>query len=239
MMALQAVIFDTENVLYDSTALWRWLASVLRQLGRPISYEVVYSLWRQTYWRRVCSGECGDGEAFRTLLADHGLSHSQIGEVEAAARAYRQRRAAPQRTFPGVAQTTAALKARGLRLGVLCNSNRRGDELRTALAGLGLEGVFDSVVTSHDLCVCKPDAATYQTSLQQLDTTPERAMFVGNAADDLDGAERLGMATVAFNHERDARAGFYATRFCEVVRFVDEANQRRAVSTEPHAILVR
>jgi HAD superfamily hydrolase (TIGR01509 family) len=235
-MALRAVIFDTENVLYDGTALWRWLAAVLRQLGRHVPYETISSRWYNTYWRRVCSDHCGYGEAFRALLAEQGLSQSQIGEVEAAARAYRHRIAAPQRTFPGVAQTVAELKTRGLRLGVLCNSDRTGEELGTALAGLGLAGVFDAVTTSRDVGVCMPDAACYEAGLAELDAAPEQAAYVGNAADDLDGAERLGLATVAFNHEPGARARFYAARFCELVRLVAEASPHRVDRPDRHVI---
>lgn len=235
-MALQAVLFDTENVLYDGTALWRWLVVVLRQLGRDVTYDTLYPHWRDEYRRRVSSGACAFFEAFRSFLADYGLSASEIGEIEAAARSRRHRLADPQRVFPGVPHTLAQLKARDLRLGALCNSDRPAECLEAALAGMGLEGVFDSIVSSRDLGVCQPDRAAYKASLGELGAAPERTAFVGHVADELDGAGRLGMITVAFNHEPGARADFYAARFCDIVHLVSEADTHRAAQPEPQLV---
>lgn len=234
-MALQAVLFDTENVLYDGTAMWRWLAAVLRQLGRDASYDTLYPNWRDEYRRRVSSGACAFCEVFRSFLADYGLSASEIGEIETAARSRRHRLADPQRLFPRVPHTLAQLKARGLRLGVLCNGDRPAECLEAALAGMGLQGVFDSIVSSRDLGVCKPNRAAYEASLAELGAAPERTAFVGHAADELAGAGRLGLVTVAFNHEPGARADFYAARFCEIVHLVSEAKPHR---DEPEPQLV-
>jgi FMN phosphatase YigB (HAD superfamily) len=56
----------------------------------------------------------------------------------------------------------------------------------------------------------------YQLALDQLGVIPEQSVFVGHKAVELDGAKNVGMKTVAFNYDRDAKADFYIKSFSEL-----------------------
>ena len=56
----------------------------------------------------------------------------------------------------------------------------------------------------------KPDTAIYRRAMEQAHLTPGESAFVGHAADELDGARRAGMVTVAVHYDPDAEADYYA-----------------------------
>jgi putative hydrolase of the HAD superfamily len=91
---------------------------------------------------------------------------------------------------PGVAEALERLGEAGLRLGVVANWDR---SLHEQLARLGLDVHFDTVVTSADAGVPKPDPRIYERALAELGTVPRRAAHVGNEPVDEEGARAAGM----------------------------------------------
>ena len=77
----------------------------------------------------------------------------------------------------GVTETLAALRARGLALGVVANwdysVHRRLEEAR-------LTGWFDTVVVSAEVGARKPDPLPFRVALERLRARPERAVHVGD-----------------------------------------------------------
>jgi putative hydrolase of the HAD superfamily len=94
----------------------------------------------------------------------------------------------------GAPETIAALRARGLRLGLI--SNCSGDVVehweRSPFGGL-----FDAVVLSADVGICKPDERIYRLALERLGVGPYEAVFVGDGhSGELAGAEAVGMRAI-------------------------------------------
>jgi FMN phosphatase YigB (HAD superfamily) len=48
----------------------------------------------------------------------------------------------------------------------------------------------------------------------------DRVAFVGHDAEELAGAARVGLATIAFNYDPDARADVFITRFRQLLSLV-------------------
>lgn len=90
-----------------------------------------------------------------------------------------------------------ALRARGLRLGLVSNTASPEWLLRPVLERQGLLQRVDAVVLSSEVGKRKPHPAIFERALTELDVRPEQALFVGDRVDaDVFGASRAGMRTV-------------------------------------------
>jgi putative hydrolase of the HAD superfamily len=88
----------------------------------------------------------------------------------------------------------ARLRAAGLRLGIVSNSDGRVDQ---ALTAAGLRDYFDVVIDSSVFGTEKPDPAIFRAALEALDVAPEEALYVGDLYDvDVVGARAAGMEAV-------------------------------------------
>jgi FMN phosphatase YigB (HAD superfamily) len=80
--------------------------------------------------------------------------------------------------------------------------------------------VFKAVVSSIDLERIKPDPVGYRTALEAMELAADRVAFVGHDAEELAGAAAVGMATIAFNHDPDAKADVFIARFEQLLPLV-------------------
>jgi putative hydrolase of the HAD superfamily len=90
-----------------------------------------------------------------------------------------------------------ALRADGLRLGLVSNTFDPPWLLYRDLEQLGLAQRVDAVVLSSELGYRKPHPQIFEAALARLGVAPERALFVGDRLyEDVLGASRAGMTTV-------------------------------------------
>jgi putative hydrolase of the HAD superfamily len=95
---------------------------------------------------------------------------------------------------PGVVQTLAELRRRGLKVGLLSVCS---DDVPAVWADTRLHGLFDAEVFSCDVGMRKPDPRIYELTCERLGVEPADAIFVGDGAnDELAGAERAGLRAV-------------------------------------------
>jgi putative hydrolase of the HAD superfamily len=119
--------------------------------------------------------------------------------------------------FEGVQETLLDLKGRGYFLGIVTDTaNPIHVKLRWFDHG-GFVQVWDSIISSKEIGVRKPDSRIYHAALQQLGVTSERTAFVGHKASELEGARAVGMRTIAFNYEDSAKADYYIQKFSELL----------------------
>jgi putative hydrolase of the HAD superfamily len=110
-------------------------------------------------------------------------------------------RAAAWLVFPDVTPALMALRARGLRLGVVSNFDRR---LPGLLDELGLGAAFDAIVWSTEAGAAKPAAAIFDAAAARLGIAVADMCHVGDDPEtDLAGAERAGAVGVLL--DRGAR----------------------------------
>lgn len=106
------------------------------------------------------------------------------------------------REFPGTRSLPTALRAEGIRTGVV--SNRRF--ARTAVEKCGIAELFDTIVGLEDVTHPKPDPESLFVALDRLGVAPDRALYVGDTDIDMKTAAAAGVRGVGMTtgHFRDA-----------------------------------
>ncbi len=217
---ISGLLFDMGDVLYDATVWRRWLIQLLRRFDLHLDYATFFQSWDRHYLRDVHRGKRPLYDAFREFMSSIGLAKPEIDEIELAARARRHQLEREARPLPGVRATLGRLHESGLKLGVLSDSQYSGAELAEQLRGFGLGGLFTAVVSSLDLGQTKPQPACYLRALKQMGVAASESVFVGHDAEELAGAGAVGMRTIAFNFDPQARADVYIARFEELIQEV-------------------
>lgn len=218
---LRGLLFDMGDVLYDATLWRRWLYQLLGRIGLHSRYRTLYRVWDEEFLNDVHRGRREFAEAFAAFLLSLGLSRGQIDEVQAASQARKRDLELSTRPLPGVRDTIEELAARGVKLAVLSDSEKHGDELQAHLTRLGLGGCFSPVISSIDLAHTKPSPVCYRAALTDMGMPTDAVAFVGHDAAELVGARAVGLRTVAFNYDAGAKADHYLTRFEELLQLVD------------------
>ncbi len=93
--------------------------------------------------------------------------------------------------LPGAQELLMALRPR-YRLAALSNSNRLHWERNTD--DLGITGMFDEALSSHQLGLHKPDQAIYREALARLSVSADRVAFFDDLPQNVDAARREGIA---------------------------------------------
>lgn len=100
---------------------------------------------------------------------------------------------------PAYAQTLRTL-AQTHRLGVVSNTWSESVLYRQAFAAAGVTDLFGTLIFSTDHGPMKPSPKIFQRALQNLSTTPERAVLVGDSLRcDIGGARATGLKCVWVN----------------------------------------
>jgi len=138
---------------------------------------------------------------------------------------------------PDVIVTLQALRASGLRLGIVSNAAYRPRLMKQQLAALGLADYFDAVTFSSEVGVRKPHPAIYADALGKLGADPSRTLFVGDRVrEDVQGPQAQGMRAVLIREWRQEDdpgvADFVIQRLGELLAIVSRLGPRaRAADT--------
>lgn len=182
----RAVVFDLWDTLVEFPVAE---ADALKQrLARlaPLDPDEFERRWRDGY-RASQTGPLAD--SYRAL----GIPDEHVDEHVAARHAFAR---ASLRLRRGARETLAALRARGVKLGLITVCS---EEVPAAWPETELAGLFDAETFSSACGLIKPDPEIYLSTLAALGVEPADALFVGDGAnDELGGAERVGMTPVLF-----------------------------------------
>ncbi len=190
---MRAVLFDLDNTLIDFMRM------------KKLSCEAAISAM-------IDAGLSMEKGAAYSLLFDlygvHGIEHQEIfqkflekatGKIDykilsRGIHAYRKMQAGYLEPYPHVRSTLIALKARGLRLGIVSDAPRLKAWMR--LTEIGLTDFFDVVVTLDDTGKAKPHEMPFRAAVRELGEKAEEILFVGdNPGRDIEGAKKIGMRT--------------------------------------------
>jgi putative hydrolase of the HAD superfamily len=129
---------------------------------------------------------------------------------------------------PDAAPTIAALRERGLRIGLLSNTHWPRNFHERFLERDGLADLIDARLYTSEMEYQKPHPETFRAAAAALGlTNPSRAVFVGDRAwDDVVGARGVGMRTVLRQNPHvpsyDVEPDAVIERLPELLPLVDE-----------------
>ncbi len=106
-----------------------------------------------------------------------------------------------RRVDPGMVALVERLAADGVRLGLL--SNIPEDNLRDFVPRNPWLRHFTRTTYSCRIGVAKPDPRAFTTCCTELGVAPQRALFVDDAARNVEAARRLGLAAIRFTSRAD------------------------------------
>lgn len=224
---IRAIVFDLDNTLTDFMRMKE--AAITAAIDGMI--DAGFRLSASELRARVASIYDEQGLEFQRVFDE--LLQREFGEVDpkilaSGIVAYRRARESALVLYPHAQMTLLELAKRGIRLGVVSDAPRLQVWLR--LCGLGLQHVFDAVVTFDDTGERKPAPAPFREVLRRLDVDPHEALMIGDWAErDVVGAKSLGMKTVFARYgdtfdTKVSGADFDVDDVFELVRIVDALN---------------
>ncbi len=117
----------------------------------------------------------------------------------------------------GVPETLKALKKKGFILGIISDTATPIQVKLDWFTAAGFGNVFDSFVSSKEMGIRKPASLIYEEAYRKVGLLADEAVFVGHKASELKGARESGMATIAYNYDKNAKADFYIQKFSDLL----------------------
>jgi len=201
-MAINAILFDLDNTLYDyekahKKALLRTY-DVFRRC-RSISLHRFMDLFKMSR-AEIHRELAGTAASHNRILYFQRLVEKTHGNVEPRLilqlhDVYWDTLLKNMKLRRGVLATLRQLSKQGVRIAVVSNLTTR-IQLRK-LENLGLTQYVDVLITSEEAGVEKPHPLMFLLALNKLGLRPSEAMMVGdNPVADIEGAKALGIKTV-------------------------------------------
>lgn len=191
---IRAIVFDLDNTLTDFMKMKE--AAINAAIEGMI--DAGFRLPRADLRARVDAIYREQGLEFQRVFDE--LLQREFGEIDpkilaAGIVAYRRARESELVLYPHAQLVLLELLKRGITLGVVSDAPRLQVWMR--LCSLGIQHVFDAVVTFEDTGVRKPDPAPFNAVLGRLGVRASEAMMIGDWAErDVVGGRSLGMTTV-------------------------------------------
>ncbi|WP_297090334.1 TIGR02253 family HAD-type hydrolase [Thermococcus sp.] len=126
--------------------------------------------------------------------------------------------------FPDAVETIKTLKALGLHVGIITDSDN--DYIEAHLRALGIYDLFDSITTSEDAGFYKPHEMPFRLALKRASVGGGEAIYVGdNPSKDCVGAKKVGMMSILLDPDGAKRelwgnCDFVVSKLSEVVEIV-------------------
>lgn len=107
------------------------------------------------------------------------------------------------------------------KIAILSDEVRSSDFKILVCKRLGID-IFDEVFCSTDLGYTKPHRKVYFTVLNQFKVKPNETIFVGHSRDEIEGAKKYKIKTIAINWDRGTKADFYIKNFSEIPKVLEK-----------------
>ncbi len=233
-MTAQVVTFDAANTLVRvGWSPGGFILDCARALGMKLGQNerIAYETALQTRWSEyqevnlTRDPELCDAFWVRlteTWLADVGLPPSRSADFAAVA---------PQllygpdshvfELFHDVIPTLDAIKAMGIRIGIISNWDYT---LHRVIRYLNVQDRFEHVVASLEEGVEKPHPMLFELTLERFGVSPADAVHVGDdPLDDLRGAKNAGMRAFLLDRRQHESRGAILARLTDLAAALDRA----------------
>jgi putative hydrolase of the HAD superfamily len=231
--SITTILFDLDGTLRHSRPSFaETFISRAVQLGAPNSeeYHRRATRWLHYYWaqstdlladRQVYQDE----ETFwtnhtRLFLINLGSTPEQAQNLAPELYRYYVNDFDPEDWVPpDVPETLQTLEVAGYKLGVVSN---RSQSYHEQLEDLRLDGYFQCAIAAGEVNSWKPDPMIFQYALDELDSQPEKTVYVGdNYYADVVGAQRAGLQPILVDPQ-----SLFPEAGCQVIRSVGELIDR-------------
>ncbi len=214
-MMIRGILFDAAGVLYErpeptSSYVSRLLAD------RGLSTRLPDQGWIRVRGLRsqAKSGQLSPDEYWDQRLQMHGVVDPEERRVLVGKINDYSDQVLP---IPGGREALAGLQQRGFVLGIVTDTIYPIGRKMRWLNQVGVAEFIEVVACSTVVGAHKPNPAIYLNALKQAHLRPVESAFVGHAADELEGARRAGLATVAVLYEPGAWADYYAESLLDLL----------------------
>lgn len=210
MKSFDAVVFDMDGVLIDSTPLHR--EAFVRALA-PYAIDTVD-------YGPIAGMRTPD--AFRKIFAARGRSvdEAEIEALTVAKRAaFRDLTSAGLPYVDGAIAVVRALGAAGYRVALA--SSGSPESVATFVRESGLGDVFEVVLHGNDVPAAKPDPGIYLLAAERLGLSPARTLVVEDSGAGIAAGLAAGAAVVAFRPTQDVLAAVGPARVRRVDALAD------------------
>lgn len=179
---MKAVIWDVDGTLVSTRDLYLecYRRALEPYMGKRLSDEELFSLQPHHSELRILRNHSGDAfEACIAAFREHYtvLHKTHFGGI-----------------YDGIGETLAALKARGIRNGIVTGKSRSSWEITVAESELG---DFDVVIADDDVEEPKPHPEGVLAALAALEVAPESAIYIGDSPTDIEAAQAAGVMAAA------------------------------------------
>jgi len=203
---MRAVFFDVGNtLLYPYPSVSEVCRQVLAQAGHCRDLDAIDALmplvdaYYEDRYREDDTFWTDEGETNGVWIGMYSLLARELGlhedAEELARRVYDEfGRADRWAAYADVRPAFERLRARGLKVGIISNWDKR---LESLLEGLELSDLIDNVVSSAAVGLHKPDPRIFELACAQLGVEPRQSVHVGDHHyADILGATAVGMTAV-------------------------------------------
>jgi phosphoglycolate phosphatase len=184
--SMNLLIFDLDGTLIDSRLdLVHSVNATLRQFKRPeLPGDIVASYVGDgaPMLVRRALGDPED-ESFYKQALEFFLSH------------YRKHKLDHTTLYPGISEALAQMQSNGNQRKMAVLTNKPVNPSRAIVEGLGLARFFFRVYGGNSFATKKPDPLGVKTLLQETETTPDRAIIVGDSSIDVLTGRNAGILT--------------------------------------------
>jgi HAD superfamily hydrolase (TIGR01549 family) len=189
------VLFDWGDTLFSPPDAASVIVAAAGERGITLDAEHARALWDELWEAGKMPEELAKGRdlsaaAHREIWT--GLFERADSAVPGIASTLYERVMDPRAwiPYPDTAPTLRALRARGIKIGIVSNVPQ---DLRPIFATHGLADLVDAFTHSFEVGVEKPDPAIFQRACERLGTKPEETLMVGDHPVADAGALRAGL----------------------------------------------
>lgn len=182
--AVEAIVFDLDGVIVESEHLWD---EVRRGLARDHGRA-----WPNDATRAMLGMSTPEWSAYLSDTVGIGSPPAQVAQEVLARMADKYAVELP--LIPGAVETVRRL-AEHWPLGLASSSSRSLIDI--VLETADISGAFAATVSTEEVSAGKPSPVVYQTVVELLGVSPERAVAIEDSSDGLRSAKAAGLLLIA------------------------------------------
>ena len=188
---IKTVIFDMGNVLLRFDRDYFLDAVGVQGADRKLLLNNVYL---SLEWARMDRGSMTEAEAAESMCRRlpqrlHETAHLLVDRWDR-----------PILPIAGMEQLVSDLKKAGYGVYLLSNASYRQHEYWPRVPG---SQYFDGTLISADVKLVKPEAEIYRLLYKTFQLVPQECLFIDDATQNIEGAERTGMPGIVFHGDAD------------------------------------